>query len=238
MEEYKPREFSQQTSAKADIAAQGFMTKVYMWMGAGLALTAVMAYYVSHSYTILSMLFSHNGWPFYGLLIAELGVVFYLSARIASLSPSTATALFFVYSAVNGVTIAPIVLIYTQESIASAFFCAAGMFGAMSVYGTITKRDLSGMKDFLIMGLIGLIIASVVNMFMRSERTSLVISVIGVIVFTLLTAYDTQKIRRIGREFAGNEEMGAKASIMGALSLYLDFINMFLYLLRIFGKRR
>ncbi|MDR0648540.1 MAG: Bax inhibitor-1/YccA family protein, partial [Synergistaceae bacterium] len=169
---------------------------------------------------------------------AELGIVFYLSSRIAKLSPATASALFFVYSALNGLTIAPILLVYTGSSVASAFLSTAGMFGAMSVYGTVTKRDLSGWRSFLTMGLIGLVIASVINIFFASERAGLVIAIMGVFVFTGLTAYDTYKIRAMASGVIGDDEASGKFAVLGALTLYLDFINMFIFILRIFGKRR
>jgi FtsH-binding integral membrane protein len=225
-------------SAAGSIALQGFMTKVYMWMGLGLLVTAAVSYYTASSKQIIDMLFGRGMVPFIVLTAAELGIVFYLSRRIATLSPTAASTLFFVYSALNGLTIAPILLVYTQSSVASAFFSTAGMFGTMSVYGTVTKRDLSEWGSFLMMGLIGLIIASVINIFFASERMSLVIAVMGVFIFTGLTAYDTHKIRAMASGISGDDETAGKFAVLGALTLYLDFINMFLFLIRIFGKRR
>jgi FtsH-binding integral membrane protein len=224
-------------SARSDVAAEGFMTRVYMWMALGLAATAGVSYYTSTSPQILNALFGRGMAPFWILAVIEIGIVFYVSRRIATLSPTTASALFFVYSALNGLTLAPIFLAYTNESIASAFLSTAGMFGAMSVYGTVTKRDLSGWGSFLMMGLIGLIIASLINMFFASEKTSLVIAIMGVFIFTGLTAYDTQKLRAMASQVSG-DDTAAKYAVLGALSLYLDFVNMFIYLLRIFGKRK
>ena len=225
-------------SATGSMALQGFMTKVYMWMGFGLLMTAAVSYYAASSEQVIYFLFGRGMVPFLVLAAAEIGIVFYLSRKIAALSPAAASSLFFVYSALNGLTIAPVLLVYTQSSVASAFFSTAGMFGAMSVYGTVTKLDLSGWGSFLMMGLIGLIIASVINMFFASERTSLVIAIMGVFIFTGLTAYDTYKIREMASGIAGNDETAGKFAVLGALTLYLDFINMFLFIIRIFGKRR
>jgi FtsH-binding integral membrane protein len=234
MQEYESRRFS----SAGDIAAQGFMTRVYMWMAFGLAGTAAVSYYASTSASFLNMMFGRGIMPFSILVAIELGIVFYLSARVASMSPTKAGALFFVYAVLNGLTIAPILSAYTNESISSAFLTSAGMFGAMSVYGTVTKKDLSGWGSFLFMGLIGLIAASLINMFVGSEKTSMVISIMGVFIFTGLTAYDTQKLRVMASSVAGDETTAGKYAVLGALTLYLDFINMFLFILRIFGKRR
>jgi FtsH-binding integral membrane protein len=225
-------------STTGDLAIQGFMTKVYMWMGLGLLTTAAVSYYTASSQPILMFLFGRGMAPFLILAVCEIGIVFYLSSRIASLSPTAASALFFIYSALNGLTIAPILIVYTESSVASAFLSTAGMFGAMSVYGTVTKRDLSGWGSFLMMGLIGLIIASLVNIFFASERMSLVIAIMGVFIFTGLTAYDTYKIRAMASGVAGDDDTAGKFAVLGALTLYLDFINMFLYLIRIFGRRK
>jgi FtsH-binding integral membrane protein len=224
-------------AAGSDVLAQGFITKVYMWMAMGLLATAGVSYFTSMSPAALRMLFG-NGVTFIVLAVVEIGIVMYLSARIASLSPSAANALFFVYSVLNGLTLAPIFLVYTNESISSAFFTAAAMFGAMSAYGTVTKRDLSGLGSFCMMGVIGLIVAMLINMFVGNEKANIVISILGVIIFTGLTAFDTQKIRRLASEVSGDDETAGKYAILGALTLYIDFINMFLFLLRLFGKRR
>ncbi len=174
------------------------------------------------------------------LLIGEIGLVFYLAARIESLQPSTATWLFIAYSIMNGVTLSVLFLMYSGASIASTFLITAAMFGAMAVYGLVTKRDLSGMGSFMFMGLIGVLLASVVNIFLQSSSLYWAISVIGVFVFVGLTAYDVQKIKQIGEQ--GIMEQGETAihrgAIMGALALYLDFINLFILLLRFFGGSR
>ena len=231
-------ELRAQRTTTGDLLAQGFMTKVYMWMAAGLLATAAVSYYASTSEAVLMALFGRGMVPFIVLAVVEIGLVIYLSAKIASLNPTTAIALFFVYAALNGLTIAPIFLAYTKESISSAFFTSAGMFAAMSVYGTVTKRDMSGMGSFFMMGLIGLIVAGAINMFVGSARADLVISIMGVLIFTGLTAYDTQKLKRLASEIGGNEDLHSNMAVLGALKLYLDFINMFLYLLRIFGRRK
>lgn len=228
----------QTLSGHDEFAIQGFMTRTYLWMALGLAATGALAYYTAHSEAFMAMLFGQGMMPFFILAIAELGIVFYLSARIMTLAPTTASVLFFVYAALNGLTIAPIFLAYTEESLASAFFSAAAMFGVMSFYGATTKRDLSGWGSFLMMGLIGLIIASLINLFVKNSMADWVISVIGVIVFTGLAAFDTQKLRRIAGEFSRDDDAAARMSILGALTLYLDFINMFLFLLRIMGRRK
>ncbi len=214
-----------------------FMPKVYIWMTAGLLLTALASVITLSSETLLNLIFS-NKLVFYGLVIAELGLVVALSAAINKISAYTATLMFLFYSALSGVTFASIFLVYTSSSIASAFFVASGTFGAMSVYGFVTKRDLSGWGSFLFMGLIGIIIASVVNLFLQSPVIHYVTSYIGVLVFVGLTAYDTQKIKRLGEAGFADGETRHKAAIIGALHLYLDFINLFLMLLRVMGNRR
>jgi len=224
--------------ARADVATV-FLAKVFNWMSSGLGLTGITAFMVANSVAAKQLIFG-NQIVFYGLIFGELGMVIYLSARIQKISAQAATGLFVGYSVLNGATLAAIFLAYTTTSIASTFFIAAGMFVAMAAYGTVTKKDLSSMGSFLFMGLIGIIIASVVNMFLGSPMISWVISAIGVLVFTGLTAYDIQKISHIGA--SGIMENGAaairKGAIMGALALYLDFINLFLSLLRLLGDRR
>ncbi|HEY5995657.1 MAG TPA: Bax inhibitor-1/YccA family protein, partial [Candidatus Deferrimicrobiaceae bacterium] len=184
---------------------------------------------------VLQIVFG-NMFVFYGLLIAEVGLVWYLGARIMTLTAGTAKAGFMAYAALNGITLSVIFLAYTSDSIASVFLVTAGMFGATSAYGYATKRDLTGFGSFLFMGLIGILIASVVNIFMKSEMVQWVVSVIGVFVFAGLAAYDTQKIKTM---MNGVEEGRAgNAAVLGALTLYLDFVNLFLMLLRLFGRRR
>ncbi len=224
------------TQARQD-AASIFLAKVFNWMAAGLGITGVVAYFTAHSGLASSII----GSPlFFVLILAELGLVFFLSARIQKIQAATATGLFLGYSILNGLTMSVIFLAYTASSIAGTFFITAGMFGAMAIYGLVTKRDLSGWGSFLLMGLVGIIIASIVNIFFKSPAMYWVISLIGVLVFTGLTAYDVQKIKRMGEEgiMAQGDEAIRKGSIMGALSLYLDFINLFLMLLHFFGGSR
>ncbi len=207
--------------------------QVYAWMGAGLAITAIMAMLTLSSPFMLSAVLG-NKLVFYGLMIGELALVFTLSGAINKLSATTATLIFIIYSALNGITLSTVALVYTASSIASTFVITAGMFGAMSIYGYMTKRDLTAWGSFLFMGLIGVVIASVVNIFVGSSALSWVMSGIGVIVFTGLAAYDTWKIK----EMAAMGAEGRKPAILGALTLYLDFINLFLMLLRLLGNRR
>lgn len=217
---------------------QTFMAQVYGWMTVGLLLTAFVAFYVASSEALLSMIFSSKV-VFFGLIIAQLGLVFVLSGMVHKMSGAVATSLFMLYSALTGVTISSVLIIYTASSVASTFFICAAMFGALSVYGYTTKRSLTGMGSFLFMGLIGIIIASIVNIFMQSSMMSMVISYAGVLIFAGLTAYDTQKLKDMGNEInQEDKENMRRYSIMGALTLYLDFINLFLMLLRILGDRR
>jgi FtsH-binding integral membrane protein len=218
-------------------ASTVFLAKVFNWMAAGLGLTGIIAFVTAN--TGIAQLII--GSPlFFILIIAELGLVFYLSARIQKIQASTATNLFLGYSMLNGLTISVIFLAYTSTSIAATFFITAGMFGSMAVYGLVTKRDLSGWGSFLFMGLIGIIIAMIVNIFLQSSNLYWIISILGVLIFTGLTAYDVQKIKRMGEEgiMAQGEQAITKGAIMGALALYLDFINLFLMLLRFFGGSR
>lgn len=215
-----------------------FMVGVYNWMFLGLALTAAASYVTLSSPAIFRTVFG-NPMLFFGLVIAELGLVIALSAAIHRLSAATASGLFFLYSALNGVTISGVVAMYTMGSVVQAFGVSAAMFGAMSLYGVTTRKDLTSWGSFLFMGLIGIIIASVVNMFIGSSMTNTIISVIGVIVFTGLTAYDSQKIKMMGESAPMDDAVAIRrGTILGALTLYLDFINLFLMLLRLFGSRR
>lgn len=232
-------------TAKVELV-NAFMRGVYGWMGAGLGVTALVALAVQSSPTLLGALFNYD--PATGavglsgtvivLLLAELGLVFFLSARIGSMNPSTATTLFLVYSGLNGLTLTPILLAYTSTSVFSTFVTTAGMFGAMSVYGMVTKKDLTSWGGFLFMGLIGLIIAMVVNLFLQSPAMAFVISGIGVLVFLGLTAYDTQRLKTMGEQMPADAAVIRRGSILGALTLYLDFINIFLMLLQFMGDRR
>lgn len=218
-------------------AATIFLAKVFNWMAVGLGLTGIIAFITAHT-AMAQMII---GTPLFIILIlAELGLVFYLSARIDKIQASTATGLFLGYSVLNGLTLSVIFLAYTSSSIAATFFITAGMFGAMAVYGLVTKRDLSGWGSFLFMGLIGIIIATIVNIFLQSSNLYWAISFLGVFIFTGLTAYDVQKIKRMGEQgiMSQGEQAITKGAIMGALALYLDFINLFLMLLRFFGSSR
>ena len=218
-------------------ASSIFLAKVFNWMAMGLGLTGLIAYFTASSGLARAIV----GSPlFMILIIAELGMVFYLSARISKIQAATASGLFIGYSVLNGLTLSAVFLAYTSSSIAGTFLITAGMFGAMAIYGLVTKRDLSGLGSFLFMGLIGIIIASVVNIFLQSSGMSWMISFLGVLIFTGLTAYDVQKIKNMGEEgiMSQGEEAIKKGSIMGALALYLDFINLFLMLLRFFGGSR
>ena len=229
---------NQMTVAHARQAASTiFLAKVFNWMGIGLAITGVIAYLTAASGLALQLAASPL---FMILIIGELGLVFFLSARVDKIQAATAQGLFVGYAVLNGLTLSMIFLAYTRTSIAGTFFITAGMFGAMSVYGLVTKRDLSGMGSFLFMGLIGIIIASIVNIFLQSSAVYWVTSMIGVLVFVGLTAYDVQRIKTMGEQgiMAQGDQMIRKGAIMGALTLYLDFINLFLMLLRFFGGSR
>ncbi len=215
-----------------------FIRSVYNWMAIGLSLTGFAAYYVSNSEPLLQLIFG-NRLIFFGLIAAELILVFSLVARVGKMRASSATAMFILYSALNGITLSAIFLIYTRSSITSTFFISAATFIACSIYGMTTKRDLTSLGSFMVMGLFGIIIASVVNLFIRSSGMSLIISYIGVFVFIGLTAYDTQKLKTMALSQPSDLEAGVvrKGAIIGALTLYLDFINLFLMLLRILGGR-
>ncbi|MBR5440446.1 MAG: Bax inhibitor-1/YccA family protein [Prevotella sp.] len=218
-------------------AFPALMRKVYVWMAMALAITAITAYGVAASPALTNLIFSSKV-IFFGLIIAELILVFWVSARIEKLSLTTATLMFILYSVLNGATLATIFLAYSPEIITKTFFVTAGTFGAMAVYGYFTKSDLSSWGKLLIMAVIGLIIAGVVNMFLKSSMMDLVVSVLGVLIFVGLTAYDSQKIKRMLAMQTDMGETAQKVALMGALSLYLDFINLFLYLLRLFGRER
>jgi FtsH-binding integral membrane protein len=224
-----------------------FVRSVYNWMAIGLALTGFMAYYVANSEPVLRLLFHvadnqlRPTMLFYGLIIGELVLVFALSLRIQKMQAATATAVFIIYAALNGVTLSVIFLAYTGASIVSTFFICAATFTACSLYGWMTKRDLTSLGGFLFMGLIGIIIATVVNaFFIKSGAMRMIISYIGVFIFLGLTAYDTQYIKNMAMTQPADIEAGVmrKGAIIGALKLYLDFINLFLMLLRILGDRR
>lgn len=226
----------QHREATLSSAFPALMRKVYVWMTLALAITGICAYGVATSPSILQLIYS-GGATIWVLFLLELGLVFYTTARIDRLSLSTATSLFVLYSALNGVTLSSIFIVYSMASIAKVFFITAGTFAAMAAYGYFTKTDLSRFGSILFMALIGLIIASVVNVFMRSAMFDFILSYVGVAIFVGLTAWDSQKIKEMLARQADLSEGAQKLALMGALSLYLDFINLFLYLLRIFGNR-
>jgi uncharacterized protein len=218
-----------------DTRVTAFLSKVYGWMFLGLLLTAGTAVVVASSPALIETLIL-NRILFWILLFGQLGLVFYLSARVDKVSPATAAVLFLLYSAMVGVTSSVIFLIYTGSSIVSAFVIAGGMFGAMAVFGSLTKRSLAGVGQFMFMGLIGLIIASVVSIFWFNDVLMFVINVVGVLVFTGLTAWDAQRLKQMAVALPDGR-VGSYA-IVGALSLYLDFINLFFFILRLMGGRR
>ena len=213
------------------------MGRVYGWMGAALLISALSSLLFLSSETALQLVFG-NRIGFWVLIILEFLLVIGISGAINRISASTATALFILYAILNGITLSPILLIYTGASVAATFFITAATFGVMSIAGYVTKKDLSTMGSYLMMGLIGVIIASVVNMFLHSETMDYIISYLGVFIFIGLTAYDTQKIKTLGQEAINNGASMQKIAILGALTLYLDFVNLFLYLLRLFGRRK
>src|SRR4051812_43841852 len=219
---------------RADSSA--FFRKVYAYMAGGLFATGLTALAVASSEPLVNLIWQ-NRIVFYGLLIAEFVMVLAFSKVVSRLSVAAAAAFFFGYAVLNGLTLSIIFLVYTASSIASTFFVTAGTFGALSAYGYVTKRDLTGVGNFALMGLIGLIIASVVNIFLQSPMMYWLTTFVGVIVFTALTAYDTQKLKQFAASNSSPDQE-SKVALQGALMLYLDFINLFLYLLRVFGRRR
>ena len=225
------------TEEQVEELQRAFVLKVYGWMAAGLMLTGIVALFTIQIPGLIQVLATH---PilFIGLLVVELGLVVWLSARVQKMTATTATLVFLGYSALTGVTLSLIFLVYTTESLASTFFVTAGTFGVMSAYGYVTKRDLSGLGSFMMMGLIGMIIASVVNIFLSSPTVYWITTYVGVLVFVGLTAYHTQKIKMMGEISMEGGEAEQKGAIIGALMLYLDFINLFLLLLRVMGNRR
>ena len=225
---------AQAHAAGIDVGLREYMLKVYNYMTMGLAMTGLVAFAASQSMELMQAI--HGTGLRWIVMLAPIGFVFFLSARINAIKASTAQMLFWVYSALMGLSLSYIFLAYTGASITRVFFITAGTFAAMSLYSYTTKRDLTGMGSFLMMGLIGIIIAMVVNIFLQSSTLHFTISVIGVLVFVGLTAYDTQRIKSLYNELDGSEIAGKKA-IMGALTLYLDFINLFIMLLSLFGNR-
>ena len=227
------------TRPGAEALVNEFVRSVYNWMAIGLALTGFVAFYVSRSPALVHLIFG-NPLLLIVFILSYFGLVMYLSGRINRMSAGAATSLFVLYSALTGVLLASVFLVYTAESVASTFFICAGTFVGCSIYGWTTKKDLTSWSGFLMMGLIGIVIAIVVNMFIQSSAMSMIIGCIGVIVFVGLTAYDTQKLKNMALTQPAGLDVGVKrkGAIMGALTLYLDFINLFLMLLRIFGQRR
>jgi uncharacterized protein len=233
--EVTPSSAFQPAAAVGAERVTAFLRAVYGWMFVGLGITAAVALSVASSPALLQAIFS-NRFLFFGLIIAEFGLVFFLSARVQKIAPATASALFIVYSALNGATLSFIFLAYAGASIASTFVVTAGMFGALALYGSTTKRSLAGVGHFVGMGLIGLVLAMVVGFFWHSNALQFVISVVGVIVFTGLTAWDAQRLKVMATALP--EGQTGSYAVVGALSLYLDFINLFLFLLRFMGGRR
>jgi len=224
---------------RAEVLVSDYVRSVYNWMGIGLALTGFVGYYVSTSENLIRLIFG-NPLLLMVLIVVELGLVFGIAGMVNRMSAGTATALFVIYSALNGVTLSSIFLVYVQTSIVNTFFICAATFIACSIYGWTTKKDLTSLGGFMMMGLIGIVIASLVNLFLQSSSVNAIISYIGVFVFIGLTAYDTQKIKNMAMTQPANLDGAVirKGAIVGALSLYLDFINLFLMLLSIFGQRR
>lgn len=235
---YDELDYQSVTTREAEVSAAfpALMRKVYVWMTFALAITGITAYLVATNETLLTLIYSHQA-VMWVLIIAELAIVIGVTAAINKLSLSVATLLFVVYSVLNGALFSSIFLVYTMASIAKVFFITAGTFGAMSLYGYTTKSDLTSWGKILIMGVLGLIIATVVNIFLKSSGLEMIISYAGVLIFVGLTAYDTQKIKQMCLQAPDAGETMQKYALLGALSLYLDFINLFIYLLRIFGRR-
>ena len=234
-------EFSTVTARDRELSMSAafpvLMRKVYLWMTMALAITGFTAYYVATNETLITALVT-NQILFWGLAIGELALVIGLTAAINRLSLTTATLMFVLYSVINGATMSFIFLLYTASSITSVFFITAGTFAAMALFGYFTKTDLTSMGKFLLMTLIGIIIATIVNIFTKSQGLAVILNYLGVLVFVGLTAYDSQKIKQMLQMAPDAGEGAQKIALLGALSLYLDFINLFLYLLRILGSRR
>ena len=225
----------EQRQGSLSAAFPALMRKVYLWMTMALVITGLCAWGTATSPAITQMIYG-NPASIWILFIAEIGLVFYTTARINKLSLTTATTLFIIYSALNGVTLSSIFFVYTMTSIAKVFFITAATFGATAFYGYVTKSDLTKFGSLFMMTLIGLIIATVVNLFLKSAMFDMILSYIGVILFVGLTAWDSQQIKRTLAMAPGLDEGSQKIALLGALNLYLDFINLFLYLLRIFGR--
>lgn len=235
-EEMNYQSLSRDRQMEASLAFPTLMRKTYLWMAMALVITGLTAYVVATNAALTQFLFTHSS-LIWVLFLAEIGLVIGLSAAIRKISLPTATLMFVVYAALNGITFSSLFFVYTMGSLASTFFITAGTFGAMSLVGFFTKADLSSMGKILLMALVGLIIASVVNIFVGSSGLELLMTYVGVLIFVGLTAYDTQKIKQMFLSAPDASESTQKYAVLGALTLYLDFINLFLYLLRIFGRR-
>jgi FtsH-binding integral membrane protein len=234
-----PQSFSTQDFSRATPieAVNTFVARVYSWMGVGLGITAAVAMVVAHSPAAIAVVYG-NPLILIGLIVAQLGAVIAIGAVARRANAAVATGLFLLYAALLGVTLSSILLVYTETSIASTFFVSGGMFGAMSLYGYATKKDLTSIGNLCFMGLIGIILASIVNIFVGSNMMGWIISYLGVAIFLGLTAYDTQKVKNMAAAISEGGAPENGLAILGALALYLDFVNLFLFLLRIFGKRR
>lgn len=236
--DYEIKDFTHERSLSFNDSFAILMRKVYLWMAMALVITGVTSYGVASSPGLMQAILTNNA-LLWVLIIAEFGLVFAISAAINKLSLTTATLLFVLYSVINGATLSVIFLVYTMESIASVFFITAGTFGVMAFIGYTTKKDLTSLGKMLLMALIGLIIATLVNVFfIQSSGFSLIVSYVGVLIFVGLTAYDSQKIKQMLLQAPDAGESAQKLALLGALTLYLDFINLFIYLLRIFGDRK
>lgn len=235
-QDYELKEYANEREWAVSEAFPVLMRKVYVWMTLALVITGLTAYGVASSPAVLKMLYS-NPAVFWILIIAELALVFGVTAAINRISLTTATLMFVLYSVLNGAMLSSIFLVYTASSIATVFFITAGTFGAMALVGYTTKTDLSSMGKILFMALIGLIIATIVNLFIKSSGLNLILSYVGVLIFVGLTAWDSQKIKNMMLQAPDASEGMQKMALLGALTLYLDFINLFIYLLRIFGRR-
>ena len=235
---YEELNYQNAATREAEVAAAfpALMRKVYLWMTMAMVITGLTAYLVATNINIISFIYSNQA-VMWGLIIAELAIVIGVTAAINKLSLPVATLLFVLYSVINGALLSSIFLIYTMSSIATVFFITAATFGAMSLFGYFTKQDLTSWGKILMMALIGLIIATVVNLFVKSSGLQMIVSYVGVLIFVGLTAYDTQKIKQMCLQAPDAGESMQKLALLGALSLYLDFINLFIYLLRIFGRR-
>jgi len=226
-----------QTEPSSALSIKSIMYAVYGWMTVALAVTAGTAYYIAQTPTFYQMLVD-NSWLLFALFIGQISLVLILTIFLHRMSLTGALAMFLVYAALLGVTLSSIFLVFTQASIVTTFLVTAGTFGVTGLYGYFTKSDLSAIGSLSMMALFGLIIGLVVNLFLQNQMIDFILSGVGVIVFTLLTAYDTQKIKQIAQKMSANKEVSGKIAILGALTLYLDFINLFLYLLRFFGKQK